>query len=192
MRGMKLVLPLAAAALLITAALWARSAALAKQFPQPTIHLAAPGEALDIEGLRLTVESATLLEGSQIVEHLNGYQPLPVYPENSMKIIMVDIHVSNVSQDRKSFSWPRYVLRSGAWANGFDPDAVRALQPEVSWETSMAPGDEMSITLTSLLTEWSIGVDDWDTAVQRDYSLDLLQYPDYYRLQLPELQGRDG
>lgn len=188
MKSIRLVVFLVVAALAVTGAIFVRSVVLERRFPQAITHLAATGEPLEVDGLTISVESATLLEGQQVAEYLNGYQPVPGYPDSSTKMILVDIHVSNLSSNVETFRWLDGVLRSGAWANGFDAAAMRAVQPELSWETSLEPGAEIFITLTSLLLEWSVDKNDWDSVGQLDYTLDFLQYPNYYRLTLPELR----
>lgn len=120
---------------------------------------------------------------------MNGYDPGLNYPIESMKMVLVNIHVANESADAASFSWPPFALRSGAWANGFNPNAVRALQPDLPWEIPLVSGQQAVIILPALVTKEALGANNWNAIDRRKYTLDLLQYPDYWRLTVPELRS---
>lgn len=114
---------------------------------------------------------------------------------SDMRAFLVDVQISNNSNDVQNVHIRDFNMESGAWTNGLYAPLYMNINNDPSTIVELQPDEKIERTLAYLIFDTQVNNRaDWDKVEQRDYSLELALYPDKYLIELgvPAVGGREG
>lgn len=155
------------------------------------------GENVEPDMLTLKVLDFRSIDYSRLQELVPGYLDSSIEEGSAsdMRALMVDVEITNVSNNIQKAHVRDFHLESGAWMNGLYAPLYMSINDDPFTIIELQTGETAQRTLVYLIYNVSMNNrTDWSKVEERSYSLELALYPDKYVICLgaPSADNKQG
>ena len=175
------------AALCLTGAFTVGYIRINRKYPPPVVEKATVGESLVLRGVEISAEKFELLTPDQVDELATGYlesamASMPSLKREEYRLLLVTIHMKNVSDETQRTETPTFSAESRAWTNGVNFDLYMFLNKEEDVRTELEPGEEATIVLPYDVMKMHFWEKDWEQIDERSFEVVVNLYPTLQKL----------
>lgn len=148
-------------------------------FPNPVIKSCSIGQIANVNGYSVQVLSKKMYTKSELNPTLQDMIPTN-FPElqDDFRICVVEVKFQNLNEVEAPLEVFRFMLQSGAWANGIDHEIFDIFNPEGKLNMVCKPNEEKTLLLTYSVIKKNFHEQDWVNIDQRNFDLVLSVYPE--------------
>lgn len=160
-----------------------RFVTLNKEYPNPKVITYKQGQAIQGGDIEITVidsEFTTMDAMQEIIPEIENQvvdEKGNLLQNEHIKILLVDLELHNLSNDKQSTSLARFTAQSKAWSNGMDLNTYCALNNIQGVGINLAPGEKRHMTMPFYLYDLQFKEGGFQKAEDRKFHLVLSVYP---------------